>query len=194
MALRPIHGRAVWARCPRSVTSMRSVPWHPASSSPPVGSPRMATSPASRSGRSRSEVGEAVVLGGHLLPRVEHVGHVDGRARARPRRGRASPPARPSCRRCRGPTARRRRSGARRCRSPARCRCGRRGSPGVRAAELRAGDEVGADPLHVEVRQRRAARASRWSVSGRLVVAHRRDRHQRRRARRAGRDRPWRPR
>ena len=79
MALRPIHGRAVWARCPRRVTSIRSVPWHPASSSPPVGSPRMATSPASRSGRSRDEVGEAVVLGRDLLARVEDVGHVDGR-------------------------------------------------------------------------------------------------------------------
>ena len=53
-ALRPIHGRAVWARSPRRRTSRRIVPWQPASSSPPVGSPSSATSPATRSGRSRT--------------------------------------------------------------------------------------------------------------------------------------------
>ena len=31
MALRPIHGRAVWARAPARVTSRRIVPWQPAS-------------------------------------------------------------------------------------------------------------------------------------------------------------------
>ncbi len=51
MALRPIQGRAVWARAPARATSMRSVPWQPASMAAPVGSPRMARSPARRSGR-----------------------------------------------------------------------------------------------------------------------------------------------
>ena len=126
MALRPIHGRAVWARCPRSVTSSRIVPWHPASSAPSVGSPRMATSPASRSGRSRAQVAEAVVLGGDLLARVEDVGDVDGRLgdglgeREHDRQaalhvGAAEAPEHVAV------DARRRR-----CRSPARCRCGRR--------------------------------------------------------------------
>ena len=50
----PSTGRAVWARSPRTRTSSRSVPWQPASSAPLVGSPRMATSPATRSGRSRT--------------------------------------------------------------------------------------------------------------------------------------------
>ena len=53
MALRPVNGRAVWARTPRSVTRTRMVPWQPASTRAPVGSPRMAASPARRSGRSR---------------------------------------------------------------------------------------------------------------------------------------------
>src|SRR5665213_3171092 len=51
MALLPVWGRAVWARRPARRTRTRNVPWHPASTSPPVGSPRMAASAARRSGR-----------------------------------------------------------------------------------------------------------------------------------------------
>ena len=42
MALRPVKGRAVWARTPRRVMRTRIVPWQPASTSPLVGSPSTA--------------------------------------------------------------------------------------------------------------------------------------------------------
>ena len=154
MALRPIHGRAVWARCPRRVISMRSVPWQPASSSPPVGSPRMATSPASRSGRSRTQVGEAVVLGGHLLPRVEDVGHVDGRLGDRLGEGEhhgqpalhvgaAEPPQHVALDAGLGVAVHRHRVGVAGEDHPR------------RPVELGPGHEVGADPLDLEVREAR---------------------------------------
>ena len=53
MALRPVNGRAVWARTPRSVMRTCIVPWQPASTSALVGSPSTAASPASKSGLSR---------------------------------------------------------------------------------------------------------------------------------------------
>ena len=54
IALRPIHGLAVWARSPRSTMRRRMLPWHPASMPAAVGSPKSATSPSSRSGRAAS--------------------------------------------------------------------------------------------------------------------------------------------
>ncbi len=50
IALRPIHGRAVWARSPSKRASKTITPWQPASTQPSVGSSSTAKSPASRSG------------------------------------------------------------------------------------------------------------------------------------------------
>ena len=49
-----IRERAVCARAPWTLTRTRSVPWQPASMSPPVGSPKFATSASSQSGNSAS--------------------------------------------------------------------------------------------------------------------------------------------
>ena len=53
IAFVPIQALALCARSPAAVTSARSVPWQPPSTTPPVGSSRTAKSPASNSGRSR---------------------------------------------------------------------------------------------------------------------------------------------
>ena len=111
MALRPIHGRAVWARSPVSVTSMRIVPWQPASMPASVGSPSSATSAGEQLGPVAEEVPQAVVDGRHLLAGVEDVGDVDRRLGPPCGPARASPPGRPSCRSHRGPRGCRPRGG-----------------------------------------------------------------------------------
>ncbi len=102
MALRPRCGRAVWARLPPSSTRARIVPWHPASTRPPVGSHEdgRVGRPAARAGDSKrwTRPFSARSISSHD---VEAPGHVDGRARAASWRGRASRRARPSCRRTR---------------------------------------------------------------------------------------------
>ena len=50
MAFTPVHERAEWARSPRVVTSTRSVPWQPASTTPSDGSIKIAKSACSSSG------------------------------------------------------------------------------------------------------------------------------------------------
>ena len=152
------------------------MPWQPASSAPSVGSPSRATSAASRSGRSRKRSAEAAVRRGDLLAGVEHVGHVDGRARRRVRAsssmhgqaalhvGRAEPAQQVAL------DARRAR-----CRWPARCRCGRPAPAACGRPELGAGHQVVADPGDLEPR-RAAASSCLEPVDERpLVVAHRRD-------------------
>ena len=130
MALRPVCGRAVWARCPASGIRTRSVPWHPASTSPPVGSPRMAASAASRSGRYVPQPRQSVELLGHLLAGVEAPGDVHRRLAEAARPGGGRRPAHPSCRPRRGRRGWCLRSGARRFRRPeGRCRDGRRAAP-----------------------------------------------------------------
>ena len=52
IAFAPIHGRAECARAPSNVARTWIVPWQPASTHPPVGSSRIARSPATSSGRS----------------------------------------------------------------------------------------------------------------------------------------------
>ena len=50
IALTPFHERAEWARSPRVITSKRSVPWQPASTTASEGSIRIAKSEATSSG------------------------------------------------------------------------------------------------------------------------------------------------
>ena len=50
MALRPVKGRAVWARTPPMRTTIRIVPWQPASTKEAVGSPDTAASAAQQLG------------------------------------------------------------------------------------------------------------------------------------------------
>ncbi len=88
-------------------------------------------------GRFREQPAQPVVLVGDLFALVEHERHVEAGAVCDrgPRRGRASPRGRPSCRPSRGRAARRRRDAAPRCRSPARCRGGRRARCGARTRD-----------------------------------------------------------
>ena len=110
------------------------------------------------------EVAEAVVLGRRPPRRRRTRRSRRRRARARPRPARASPPARPSCRRPEPPQHVAVDRGPARCRSPARCRCGRRGPP-ARRAERGCGRPGWRRPARPRGAGRRRSRASRWSVS-----------------------------
>ena len=126
----PVKGRAVCARTPRSVTRTRMVPWQPASTSAPVGSPEDGGVPGQELRPLLPQLEQAAVGAADLLAGVEAPGDVDRRARARSWPGRASPPGRPSCRTRRRPTACRPRAWAPRCRPAGPCRGGRPG-PGA---------------------------------------------------------------
>ena len=84
----------------------RSVPWHPASTTEQVGSPRMAASPATRSGRC-SHSSRSPLSSRPISSRRRSTTSRRPRACASSWRGRASRPGRPSCpmrprpRRCR---------------------------------------------------------------------------------------------
>ena len=167
MALRPIHGRAVWARAPAQRRPRgASCPGSPASISPPVGSPRIATSPArGRAGRA-NRWPSPLCSARHLLAGVEDARDVDGRVGARAAAsvehhgeaalhvGRAQAPQHVALDARRG-----------RCRWPERCRCDRPAPPAwpdpaaVRATRLsptRSTARCGEGP---------EARSRRWSVS-----------------------------
>ena len=103
MALRPIQGRAVWARSPASVDrdphgALAAGLDDRRRSARPAGRRRR---PAGRGGRSM-QLEQAAAVGRDLLAGVEHVGHVDRRVGARCGPARASRPGRSSCRWRRG--------------------------------------------------------------------------------------------
>ncbi len=102
IALTPFHERAEWARSPRVITSKRSVPWQPASTTASEGSIRIAKSglrPARA--RSRRSCAARCGLDVDLLALVEDEGQVAVRLGHGGRRAAAPPRPRPSCRRCR---------------------------------------------------------------------------------------------
>ena len=76
MALTPSQDRAECARLPVARDVTRMVPWQPASTTPYVGSSRIAKSAASRSGRGCGDHVQPVAGGLDLFGLVEEVGHV----------------------------------------------------------------------------------------------------------------------
>ena len=178
MALRPVNGRAVWARSPPSAMRTRMVPWQPASTSAPVGSPSTAASPASSSGRVPPQLEQAAL------------GPVDLLARRRSTRSRRPPGSgtvggqvehdrQPALHvgGARGPRGCRPRAAAPRCRPAGTVsRCPATTSRWARPS-VGPGHHVVADPLDLEPG---AGRAARLHLVGqrRLVVAHRGDGHQ----------------
>ena len=142
------------------------MPWQPASmrrrrSARPAGPRRR---PAGRAGPANSSP-QPVVLGRHLLGRVEDVGDVD--RRLGDGAGQLEHDGQPALhvRGRRGPTGVAVDAGTARCRSPAPCRCGRP-APGATAdrASVRA-TRLSPTRVDARARARSAARASMWSAS-----------------------------
>ena len=176
IALRPIHGRAGWARAPLRVISMRSVPWQPASSFSPGGLAQDGDVALEQLRPVAQQVGEPVVLGGHLLARVEDVGDVHRGGRDLPRQGEHHGQAALHVRRTEAPEdiAVQPRFGV-----PVHGdRVGVAGEhhpPGP--SDLGPGHEVGPDPFHDEVREDLQL-GLEVIRERRFVVAHGRDRHE----------------